>query len=77
MTVSADDIALLQYTGGTTGVSKGAMLTQRNVIANTMQILEWAKPFITGGEETVLTALPLVPYICSFSELFILYLGRM
>ena len=59
VTVSADDIALLQYTGGTTGLSKGAMLTQRNVIANTLQILEWAKPFITGGEETVLTALPL------------------
>lgn len=42
--VSQDDIALLQYTGGTTGVSKGAILTHRNLIANVLQIEAWLKP---------------------------------
>ncbi|MGE0171237.1 MAG: AMP-binding protein [Oligoflexales bacterium] len=57
--VNLDDVALLQYTGGTTGISKGAMLTQANLLANVYQIHEWAKPFLVPGEETVLTALPL------------------
>lgn len=42
--VSQNDIALLQYTGGTTGVSKGAILTHRNLIANVLQIEAWLKP---------------------------------
>ena len=42
--VSQSDIALLQYTGGTTGVSKGAILTHRNLIANVLQIEAWLKP---------------------------------
>ena len=54
-----DDLAFLQYTGGTTGVSKGAMLTHRNVLANMSQIVEWMKPLLKAGEETVITALPL------------------
>jgi long-chain acyl-CoA synthetase len=54
-----DDIAFLQYTGGTTGVSKGAMLTHRNIISNMMQISEWMKPKLFEGEEIVITALPL------------------
>ncbi|MFT4994864.1 MAG: long-chain acyl-CoA synthetase [Paraglaciecola sp.] len=57
--ISGEDLAFLQYTGGTTGVSKGAMLTHRNVVANLEQtscILETA---ITPGEELVVTALPL------------------
>jgi long-chain acyl-CoA synthetase len=53
-----DDPAALQYTGGTTGVSKGAMLTHRNLLANTMQLGEVSKHFLNAGEETVLTALP-------------------
>jgi long-chain acyl-CoA synthetase len=53
-----EDIAFLQYTGGTTGVAKGAMLTQRNVIANMMQADAWIRPFL-GGPQTVITALPL------------------
>jgi long-chain acyl-CoA synthetase len=53
-----EDIAFLQYTGGTTGISKGAMLTQRNVIANMMQADAWIRPFL-GGPQTVITALPL------------------
>jgi long-chain acyl-CoA synthetase len=54
-----DDIAFLQYTGGTTGVSKGAMLTHRNVIANMLQIISWMKDVLKEGEETVILALPL------------------
>jgi len=52
------DIAFLQYTGGTTGVSKGAMLTHRNIIANMLQIAEWMKPRLGEGE-VIVTALPL------------------
>jgi long-chain acyl-CoA synthetase len=53
-----EDIAFLQYTGGTTGMAKGAMLTQRNVVANMMQADVWIRPFL-GGPQTVITALPL------------------
>ena len=54
----AEDVAVLQYTGGTTGLSKGAMLTHRNLVANATQCKEWiaeARP----GEEVILAALPL------------------
>lgn len=54
-----EDIAFLQYTGGTTGVSKGAVLTQGNIVANMLQIFEWISPVLTEGEEVALTALPL------------------
>ena len=54
-----DDIAVLQYTGGTTGVSKGAMLTQKNILANMAQIKHVAHGNIIEGVETVLTAIPL------------------
>ncbi len=57
--VGLDDIAILQYTGGTTGLSKGAMLTHRNIIANVKQIQAWASPYVIDGEEVILTALPL------------------
>jgi len=56
--VGHDDIAFLQYTGGTTGVSKGAMLTHRNIIANLQQAHAWIAPFL-GEEEIIITALPL------------------
>jgi len=56
--VGLDDPAALQYTGGTTGVSKGAVLTHRNLLGNTMQLEEVSKHFLNTGEETVLTALP-------------------
>ena len=56
--VGHDDIAFLQYTGGTTGVSKGAMLTHGNIIANLQQAHAWIKPFLRE-QEIIITALPL------------------
>ncbi|EWH11286.1 AMP-dependent synthetase and ligase [Catenovulum agarivorans DS-2] len=58
-TVTGEDIAFLQYTGGTTGVAKGAMLTHRNMVANLMQAGAWLDPCLEYGKETVVTALPL------------------
>lgn len=58
-----DDVAVLQYTGGTTGVSKGAMLLHRNVIANTLQSEAWNRPVMqrvpAGEQATTVCALPL------------------
>ncbi|AKS41951.1 AMP-binding protein [Wenzhouxiangella marina] len=54
-----DDLAFLQYTGGTTGVSKGAMLTHGNMVANMQQSSAWLGSLVTPGEETIVTALPL------------------
>ncbi|HEY1244191.1 MAG TPA: long-chain-fatty-acid--CoA ligase, partial [Hyphomicrobiaceae bacterium] len=57
------DVAFLQYTGGTTGVSKGATLTHRNVVANVLQSEAWSQPGLNKGalegQPTVVTALPL------------------
>ena len=57
--LSGDDLAFLQYTGGTTGVSKGAMLTHRNMVANLEQAKAAIKPMLEEGKELVVTALPL------------------
>ncbi len=54
-----DDIAFLQYTGGTTGVSKGAMLTHANIASNVTQAYSWIKPAVREGQELIITALPL------------------
>ncbi|WP_147277450.1 AMP-binding protein [Aquicella lusitana] len=54
-----NDTAFLQYTGGTTGVSKGAILTHRNVIANLQQADAWFRSLLSEGQETIITALPL------------------
>ena len=57
--MTGDDIAFLQYTGGTTGVAKGAILTHRNMIANVMQAKGMYSPVLNEGRELVVTALPL------------------
>ncbi|WP_019675448.1 long-chain-fatty-acid--CoA ligase FadD [Arsukibacterium perlucidum] len=57
--LSGEDIAFLQYTGGTTGVSKGAMLTHRNMVANLEQCSAFLDCFLDKGKEHVVTALPL------------------
>ena len=54
-----DDLAFLQYTGGTTGVSKGAILTHGNLVANVLQARAWCGDLLTVGEDLVITALPL------------------
>jgi len=60
VTIGLGDIAFLQYTGGTTGVSKGAMLTHRNLVANMLQSKAWLEPMGIGQDvEIIITALPL------------------
>jgi len=54
-----EDLAFLQYTGGTTGVAKGAMLTHGNLVANLLQAAGWLRPHLREGHEIVITALPL------------------
>ncbi len=57
--VKPEDIAFLQYTGGTTGVAKGAILTHKNIVSNMLQARAWIKDFITDGKEIIITPLPL------------------
>lgn len=57
--LARDDLAFLQYTGGTTGSPKGAMLTHGNVMANMLQGHAWLEPVLRDTRETILTALPL------------------
>jgi long-chain acyl-CoA synthetase len=57
--IDHEDIAFLQYTGGTTGVAKGAMLTHRNLVANMQQASAWVSTVAKPGDETIITALPL------------------
>ncbi len=61
--VSGDDMAVLQYTGGTTGLAKGAVLLHRNLVANVLQNTVWAQPLLDtipqGEQPTIVCALPL------------------
>jgi len=57
--LNGDDLIYLQYTGGTTGLSKGAMLTHRNLVANIMQFESCAGDYIRLGEDVVITAIPM------------------
>jgi long-chain acyl-CoA synthetase len=58
--IGHDDVAFLQYTGGTTGIAKGAMLLHRNIVANLLQARAWLRPFLDERRrEVILTPLPL------------------
>lgn len=59
ISIDPQDLAFLQYTGGTTGVAKGAMLTHRNLVANMQQAAAWVGVNVKMGEEIIVTALPL------------------
>ncbi len=63
---SPDDVILLQYTGGTTGVAKGAMLTNKNLVSNMLQIRSFLLPFLEDGKEIALSPLPMY-HIFAFS----------
>lgn len=62
--VGPQDLAFLQYTGGTTGIAKGAMLTHRNMVANLIQVAAFWKNLIEPGQEIVITPLPLYHIFC-------------
>ncbi len=70
-----DDLAFIQYTGGTTGVSKGAMLTQRNIMSNVFQIVVWMKSYLNEKEEVAVTPLPLCHVFATISCLVMVYFG--
>ncbi|GHG63656.1 long-chain-fatty-acid--CoA ligase [Alishewanella longhuensis] len=72
-TVSGDDIAFLQYTGGTTGVSKGAMLSHRNMVANLEQASGFLDQFLDEGTENVVTALPLYHIFALTANFFVFF----
>jgi long-chain acyl-CoA synthetase len=73
--ISYDDVAFLQYTGGTTGVAKGAMLTHRNIIANLLQARAWLAQ-MEDSHEMIITALPLYHiFALTANCLTFLYLG--
>lgn len=72
--ISLDDVAALQYTGGTTGISKGAMLTHGNFLANMHQIIEMGKSQMERGKETIMTIIPLY-HIFAFTLNLITFWG--
>jgi long-chain acyl-CoA synthetase len=71
-----EDIAFLQYTGGTTGVSKGAVLTHRNLVANVLQLEAWCAPELAGTDDnTIVGALPLYHIFALSQALFFMKTG--
>ena len=74
--LTQDDIAFLQYTGGTTGVAKGAMLTHKNMVANVLQSASWLSTVVTPEKETVITPLPLYHIFALTANCFVfLHIG--
>ena len=74
LAMAQTDLAFLQYTGGTTGVAKGAMLTHRNILANLLQAKAWAAGQMTAATETILTPLPMY-HIYSLTVNCLIFLG--
>lgn len=76
--VAGNDLAFLQYTGGTTGASKGVMLTHRNMVANIEQSRAMVQPVFENGKEFMVTALPLYHIFALTSNClsFIIYGGK-
>ena len=70
--IHLDDLAFLQYTGGTTGIPKGAMLTHRNIASNWKQCLAWMKPYLIEGKELVIAPLPLYHIFSLMLNVFLL-----
>ncbi|HSC13593.1 MAG TPA: AMP-binding protein, partial [Gammaproteobacteria bacterium] len=68
--LTGGDLAFLQYTGGTTGRAKGAMLTQRNMVANTLQAAAWARPLYAPDAGVLVTPLPLYHVYSLTANLF-------
>ncbi|MEA3411278.1 MAG: AMP-binding protein [Pseudomonadota bacterium] len=62
--IGPDDLCFLQYTGGTTGVAKGAMLTHGNMVANMLQVSTWFSRYMIPGEEIIVSPLPLYHIFC-------------
>ena len=75
--VTRDDVAFLQYTGGTTGVAKGAMLTHRNILANLEQTGVWISTHFKEGAEIVIAPLPLYHIFCLTSTLSFMKWGSL
>jgi long-chain acyl-CoA synthetase len=73
--VEREDIAFLQYTGGTTGLSKGAMLTHQNILANIAQAGAWIGGKLKEGEEIVISPLPMYHIFCLTTTLYFMSLG--
>lgn len=71
--IAWDDLAFLQYTGGTTGVSKGAMLSHGNLCSNVQQVEAWISNLFEEGKETIITALPLYHIFALTANLIVFY----
>jgi long-chain acyl-CoA synthetase len=71
--ISLDDVSLLQYTGGTTGLSKGAMLTHKNLLANLLQIAEMGASELVPGQGCIISALPLYHIFAFTVNLMLFY----
>ena len=75
VSLTREDLAFLQYTGGTTGLSKGAMLTHRNILANIEQAGVWIGGSLKEGEEIVISPLPMYHIFCLTTTLYFMKLG--
>jgi long-chain acyl-CoA synthetase len=75
VSLAPEDLAFLQYTGGTTGLSKGAMLSHRNILANIEQAGAWIGGNLKEGEEIVISPLPMYHIFCLTTTLYFMKLG--